>query len=246
VCPTNQDAFAAINSRQVWIVADGMGGHPSGDLAAQTAVQIVTQQAREHTEEPSGPLLSDLIEAANHAVHEKTRADPSLTGMGTTVVTMTISLEPAPVAHIAHLGDSRAYLLHAGTLKRLTRDHTVVERFVQRGLIDAEAAKTHPKRHVLTKGLGMGLEMTPDITSIALAGDDLIVLCSDGLTKMLEDGDIAAILRRAKGKPRRACDDLVEQALLRGGEDNVTVIVCAHTTSPKSGSLAIDKISPAM
>ena len=132
-----------------------------------------------------------------------------------------------PVAHIAHLGDSRAYLYRAGQLKQLTRDHTLVEKFVQRGLIDAATALTHPERHILTKGLGMGVNMKPELTSTPVTSHDLIMLCSDGLMKMLEDTAIASVLSRANGDPYRACHDLIEQALNRGGEDNVTVIVVA-------------------
>jgi protein phosphatase len=117
---------------------------------------------------------------------------------------------------------------------------------LERGLINDATARAYPDRHVLAKGLGMGLNMLPDLTSTPLTADDLLVLCSDGLTKMLEDRDIAAILAEAQQDPRRACHDLVEEALDRGGEDNVTVIVCAYTTPAKVGRLAIDKTLPAM
>ena len=132
-----------------------------------------------------------------------------------------------PVAHIAHLGDSRAYLYRAGQLTQLTRDHTLVQQLVQRGLIDEATALIHPERHVLTNGLGMGRDMQPELTSIPVTPQDLFVLCSDGLTKMLEDPAIAAILSRASDDPHRASHDLIEEALNRGGEDNVTVIVVA-------------------
>ncbi|HXH85614.1 MAG TPA: SpoIIE family protein phosphatase, partial [Nitrospira sp.] len=101
-------------------------------------------------------------------------------------------------------------------------------------------------RHILAKGLGMESDMEPDLTSVPLTNEDLLVLCSDGLTKMLDDADIASILTAADGNPSQACHELVELALSRGGEDNVTVIVCAHTTPTKAGRLAIDKTPPAM
>src|SRR5436853_18365 len=150
---------------------------------------------------------------------------PSSKGMGTTFVALAIAPASMPVAHIAHLGDSRAYLYRAGQLQQLTRDHTLVEKLVQRGLIDAATALTHPERHILTKGLGMGVDLKPELTSTPITPQDLIVLCSDGLTKMLEDAAIASVLSRARGDPNQACHDLIEQALNRGGEDNVTVIV---------------------
>ena len=207
-----------------------MSGHPAGDIAAQTAVAIATQRARERAawlrEHPSAAaeFVVDLVMSANRRIHDLMLEKPYLKGMGTTFVALAITSAPTPIAHIAHLGDSRDYLYRAGQLKQLTRDHTLVETFVQRGLIDAATALTHPERHILTKGLGMGVDMKPELTSMPVIPHDLIVLCSDGLTKMLEDAAIASVLSRADGDPNRACHDLIEQALGRGGEDNVTVI----------------------
>ena len=230
---SNQDALALLNDYGVWIVADGMSGHPAGDLAAQTAVAAATERARERAawlrehQNAGAEFVADLVTNANQRVHDVILAKPFLKGMGTTVVALVMTPASMPVAHIAHLGDSRAYLYRAGQLKRLTRDHTLVEKFVQRGLIDAATALTHPERHILTKGLGMGVDMKPELTSTPVTPQDLILLCSDGLTKMLEDAAIASVFSRANGDPHRACHDLIEQALSRGGEDNVTVIVIA-------------------
>jgi len=249
---SNQDDFAAINSCNFWILADGMGGHPAGDVAAHITIDVATEQVKElataltDRPETAAERLGKILIAANEAIHEKVRAEPSLKGMGTTVVALTITPTPTAVAHVAHLGDSRAYRFHAGALTQLTRDHTLVAMLLQRGLIDEATARAYPDRHILAKGLGMGLEMKPELTSTPLTNEDLLILCSDGLTKMLDDADIASVLARAAGNPRRACHDLIEQALSRGGEDNVTVIVCAHTTPTKAGSLAIDKTPPAM
>jgi serine/threonine protein phosphatase PrpC len=168
------------------------------------------------------------VTSANRRIHDLILAKPSLKGMGTTFVALAITPTSMPVAHIAHLGDSRAYLYRMGQLKQLTRDHTLVEKWVQRGQIDAATALTHPERHVLTKGLGMGVDMKPELTETPVTPHDLIMLCSDGLTKMLADSAIASVLSRANGDPHRACHDLIEQALSRGGEDNVTVIVVAY------------------
>ena len=248
----NQDVFAAINSCNFWIVADGMGGHPGGDVAAHLAVDAATQQAKalladkELAPETQQAHLTETVMAANRAIHDKIREEPVLKGMGTTVVAMTIAPASPSVAYIAHLGDSRAYRFHAGKLTQLTRDHTLVAVLLERGLINEATARAYPDRHVLAKGLGMGLEMTPELTSTLVTFDDVLVLCSDGLTKMLDDEAIASILARTHRNPRRACHELIEEALARGGEDNVTVIVCAYTTPAKVGSLAIDKTLPAM
>jgi protein phosphatase len=244
--------FAAINSCNFWIVADGMGGHPAGDVAAHLAVDAATQRAKALLAEADlapkeqETRLTETIVAGNRAIHERIREEPALKGMGTTIVAMTIAPTSPPVAYIAHLGDSRAYLFHAGRLTQLTRDHTLVAVLLERGLINDATARAYPDRHVLAKGLGMGLDMMPELTTTALTLDDVLVLCSDGLTKMLDDADIATILARTQRNPRRASHDLVEEALARGGEDNVTVIVCAYTTLAKAESLAIDKTLPAM
>jgi PPM family protein phosphatase len=249
---TNQDVFAAINSCNFWIVADGMGGHPAGDVAAHLAVDACTQRAKALLAAKDLPpdvreeSLSEIVIAANQAIHDKIREEPTLKGMGTTVVAMTITPASPSVAYIAHLGDSRAYRFHAGELTQLTRDHTLVAVLLERGLINEATARAYPDRHVLAKGLGMGMEMRPEVTSTPLSFDDTLLLCSDGLTKMLDDEAIASVLRRTQHNPRRACRELVEEALARGGEDNVTVVVCAYTTPAKLGSLAIDKTLPAM
>ncbi|NOT23930.1 MAG: serine/threonine-protein phosphatase [Nitrospiraceae bacterium] len=230
---SNQDAMAILNDCSVWIVADGMGGHPAGDVAAQTAVATATERARERAawlqEHPGAvdEFVVDLVTSANRRIHDLILAKPSLKGMGTTIVALALTPASMPVAHIAHLGDSRAYLYRAGELMQLTRDHTLVQKFVQRGLIDAATALVHPERHILTKGLGMDVDMKPERTSTLVTPSDLIMLCSDGLTKMLDDSAIASVLSGAQADPQRACHELVEQALTRGGEDNVTVIVVA-------------------
>jgi PPM family protein phosphatase len=238
---SNQDALALLNDCGVWIVADGMGGHPAGDVAAQTAVAVATQRARERAswldEHPdsAAEFVTDLVTSANLRIHDLMRMKSSLRGMGTTFVALAITLTPMPVATIAHLGDSRAYLYRTGQLTQLTRDHTLVQQLVQRGLIDEATALIHPERHVLIKGLGMGTDMQPELTSIPLTPQDLIVLCSDGLTKMLEDAAIASVLSNRNDDPHQACHALIHQALCRGGEDNVTVIVVACRPSAGTG-----------
>lgn len=242
VRPSNQDAYAVLNDHGVWFVADGMGGHAGGEIAAHTAVAVATAYTKEraalfHDHPDQAPnMLADAIMSANRAIHEKTHREPYLTGMGTTIVATAILPTPAPVAHVAHLGDSRAYLYREGSLTQLTRDHTLVERLVNRGLIDAETARTHPERHVLIKALGMGIGLKPELTSCSLCESDLVLLCTDGLNKMLDDPAIAAVLAECHGDPDRASRELITQALAKGGEDNVTVIVCASVTQTSSAT----------
>lgn len=230
---SNQDAMALLDDCGVWVVADGMSGHPAGDIAAQTAVAVATQRARERASwlhdhpDTASDFVTDLVTSANQRIHDLMLARPALKGMGTTFVALAMTPPPMPVAHIAHLGDSRAYLYRAGQLTQLTRDHTLVETLMQRGLIDAATALIHPERHMLTQGLGMGADMQPELTLTPMVPHDLLVLCSDGLTKMLENAVIASILSHSYDDPHRACHNLIEEALTRGGEDNVTVIVVA-------------------
>jgi len=242
----NQDAFVVLNDRMVWVVADGMGGHPAGDVAARMAVASVLQAAETSllpeplTIEDPCRLLSGWLIAANRDIYEQAQAQPRLTGMGTTIVAMAITRTPTPVVSIAHLGDSRAYLCRAGTLRQLTRDHTLMEKYLRSGLINEAQSKTHPERHVLTQALGIERHVTPTTTTISLQPEDRLLLCTDGLTKMLDDGEIAVRLSDAETDPSRLRDALIDHALDRGGEDNVTVIVCMPVDRPTAGHRAID------
>ena len=238
VRPSNQDAFAVLNDVGLWIVADGMGGHVGGDVASRSAVESITEQVRRHADTGSlsqtgqartETLLCQLIEAAHHTIRNNAFEHPHLSGMGTTVVLLGIPSGSIPRLSLAHVGDSRAYLLRAHTLIQLTQDHSLVEEHVRSGLLSPQDAATHPLRHVLTRALGIGETIEPDTSTRTLQPDDLILLCTDGLTKMLDDGQIADTLLHAGRSPEAACLALVEEANRRGGEDNVTVVVCAVT-----------------
>jgi PPM family protein phosphatase len=239
---SNQDSYGVLNDQGVWFVADGMGGHAGGDIAAQTAVSVAITQTKERAAllrdhpDQAPTILTDIIAQANQAIHDKVRQEPRLKGMGTTIIALAISPSPTPVAYMAHLGDSRAYLYRDGSLTQLTRDHTLVEQLVKHGLLNVESARTYPERHVLTKALGMGISVKPELTSCPLRPDDLVLLCTDGLNKMLDDPAIAAVLAECHGDPDRASYDLITQAVARGGEDNVTVIVCCPVTGALSST----------
>jgi len=231
---SNQDAFVTADHLGFWAVADGMGGHAGGEIASHTAIASVTARAELFADSLRGgqcapqDFLNDLLLHAQEAIVGRAHLEPRLKHMGTTIVSLLILPGPAPTAHIAHVGDSRAYLFRSGILAALTRDHTLIERYLERGILTEAAARTHPERHVLTRALGMPQALKPTFTAHPLHEDDLLILCSDGLTKMLDDQDIAALLSKANSDPIRACDLLLAAALDRGGEDNVTVIVIAH------------------
>jgi serine/threonine protein phosphatase PrpC len=233
----NQDAFTVIDQYGIWAVADGMGGHMGGDIAAQTAIRTVESQAASLSEAlrgghtPPTEVLMELIGRAHETILDRTRSQPKLKGMGTTIVLLAIVPAPDPVAYLAHVGDSRAYRLRSGSLSPLTRDHSLIEKYLERGILTPVTAKTHPERHVLTRALGIPASATPTSAAFPIQKDDLVLLCSDGLTKMLEDDHIQGIHAQGEPDPTHLCNRLVTAALDRGGEDNITVVVVAHRLS---------------
>ena len=231
---SNQDTFAVIDHTGMWAVADGMGGHAGGAIAAQTAISTVQAQAAFWQEQlrsgSASPIdvLTALINRAHEAILDRARSQPKLKGMGTTLVLLAVIPDQTSMAYVAHVGDSRAYRFRAGALTPLTKDHSLIEKYLERGILTPETAKTHPERHVLTRALGVSAAAAPTIAGCAMQEDDLVMLCSDGLTKMLEDQDIQRILCDGDLSPANACDRLIAAALDRGGDDNVTVVVVAY------------------
>ena len=214
------------------MVADGMGGRAGGDVASRIVVDYLTERlaqdlgsrVSESTQLDSrADLLRTLIHASNDAVRKEASRRPELTGMGTTLVALMILPRPRPTALIAHVGDSRAYCLRSGVLTQLTRDHSFVEESLRKGHLTEAEALNHPLRHMLTRAVGAEPEVETDITIHPLAADDTLLLCTDGLTKMLDDTIIGTILRQHS--PDQACRELVNAANTQGGEDNTTVIL---------------------
>ena len=214
----NEDSY--LLQAPVYAVADGMGGHTAGDVASATAVDVIADGLR--AEAPAGgAALADLVTRANEAIFEKARSDPALRGMGTTCTLLMID---GDVAHIAHVGDSRAYLLRDGSLRQLTEDHTLVERMVREGRLSAEEAVNHPQRSIITRALGVDARVQVDVLEERLSVGDRILLTSDGLTSMVDPAEIETVLREGED-PQSAAERLVEMANAAGGEDNVTVLV---------------------
>jgi serine/threonine protein phosphatase PrpC len=214
----NEDAY--LLEEPLFGIADGMGGHIAGDVASRTAVESITSGARRDAPAEPG-ALAELVRGANAAILERAQADSALRGMGTTC---TLLLLGDGTAHIAHVGDSRAYLLRDGELSRLTDDHTLVNRMVREGRLAPEQADHHPQRSILTRALGVDPSVEVDAFSIEIQEGDRIMLCSDGLSSMVSDSTIADVLG-AESDPQSAADSLVEQANDAGGEDNITVVV---------------------
>lgn len=220
---TNQDALYVDNEIGFWIVADGMGGHAAGDVASRLAVERLCALVKEARADPTGWLETALHEA-NRAVHEAARQNPAWRGMGTTVVAM-MMVAGQDTACIGHVGDSRAYHLHAGALRQVTCDHTVTEDAVRAGLLSDAEARQHPHRHILSRAVGPEPDVQPDIATCRLVPGDTILLCTDGLTKMLDDRRIAELLTAGGADHTIRCAALIGEANRRGGEDNTTVVL---------------------
>lgn len=213
----NEDSYAPENSGRsqgpvVLIVADGMGGAVGGEVASRLAVE--TAMNREGTP-------TERVQAANEQVVAAALENPQLAGMGTTMTL--IQLNPDGRGDLAHVGDSRAYLLRDGQMQMLTSDHTVVAEHVAAGRLTQEDALTHPQRSMLTRVLGISFELDVDESELSLAPGDRLLLCSDGLTNMIGDEEIAATLSSATAE--EAAWNLIEQANRAGGHDNITVMV---------------------
>ena len=196
------------------IVADGMGGAAGGEVASSTAIDAATATTLTPTER---------IAAANRAVHALSLAKRELAGMGTTMVVADI--EASGTAHFAHVGDSRAYLLRKGSMEQLTNDHTVVAEWLALGAIDEATAKTHPRRGMLTRSVGVAAEVAIDEFETQLQPGDRLLLCSDGLNGMVTDSLIGTLL--GAGSPEEAAWSLIEAANSAGGYDNITTLVVA-------------------
>jgi protein phosphatase len=210
----NEDSFLV--EPPLYAVADGMGGHRGGEVASHLALETVEALFKEG----QGDLV-DQVKEANRAVFARGSSDRSVSGMGTT---LTAALVDGDSVRLAHVGDSRAYLLRAGDLRMLTEDHTLVNRMVTSGEISRSEAEVHPHRSVLTRSIGTERDVDVDDSSVALIDGDRLLLCSDGLTAMVNEDQIKAILENVDD-PQEAADRLVRAANRAGGVDNITVVV---------------------
>jgi len=204
----------------VFVIADGMGGAQAGEVASKTSVEAFEGGL------PEGPperVLKETIEGANRTIHRLAREDANLTGMGTTTTAAILDPEAEEVA-IGHVGDSRAYRLRRGKLERLTRDHSLVEEMRRKGQLTEAQAEDHPQRSIITRALGPEPEVEVDLQTVPAQAGDIFLICSDGLTSMLDDEHIERLLARATSMPN-AVRALVDEANRAGGRDNISVVV---------------------
>jgi protein phosphatase len=217
------------------VVADGMGGMAAGEVASGLAIRTLLNLALATPDwvmMGGGPEIERLMQRmaeryrrVDAALREEAQADPNLSGMGTT---MTLACSLGADLILAHVGDSRAYLLRNGELHLLTRDHTLVRELIDRGVVHPEQAVQHPFRHVLTRALGAGRgEVEAEVQRVSLTNEDRILLCTDGLTDMVDSTTIGTVLR-SSASANDACETLVEMALQNGGKDNVTVALARY------------------
>lgn len=212
----NEDSFLV--KAPTFAVCDGMGGHAAGEVASSIAVKAIADHAPEHADEI---LLGAAVEAANAAVLDGAVTGKGKPGMGCTATCVLIEQNRMSVAHV---GDSRVYLLHSGNLVRITHDHSYVEELVDSGEITADEARVHPSRSIITRALGSDPDMYADHFTLDVATGDRVILCSDGLSSMVPDKAIEEIAVSTV-TPQAAADTLVSAALTAGGHDNVTVVV---------------------
>lgn len=231
----NEDAFLVANEAGLFLVADGMGGHAAGEIASRIAVDSISEFIL-HTKEDDGTWphaydehfrrstnrLMAAVRLANTRVLEAMRKDARLRGMGTTVVAC---MADDVTMSIAHVGDSRAYLVRDGQISRITNDHSWVFEQVQAGMLTEAEAEKHPLRNVITRALGGALQVTPDASEIEARSGDVFLLCSDGLTGMVPESEIQRIISATNGDLENACRQLIDAANERGGLDNVTAVL---------------------
>lgn len=222
----NQDSMFATEEAvgplpNLFVVADGMGGHNAGEYASAQAVRLMTQYICAHESEQPAAVLERGIEEANARLYREASEDASKSGMGTTVVAATVMEGHLLVANV---GDSRLYVVKSGRLRQMTRDHSVVEEMVRMGKITEEEALHHPKKRMITRAVGAEEDVRVDLFDFPTDGVEEILLCTDGLTNMVTDKEIEEILLSGQDA-RRQAEHLVAAANQGGGRDNITVIV---------------------
>ena len=215
----NEDAAWFDEELAIFAVADGMGGHLAGEVASAMAIESVKKIARCGMR-PGITALREMAAKAHDAIFAHAEKNPQCAGMGTT---LSVLWRCKGYAYIAHVGDSRIYRLRAGELQQITQDHSLVEELVRARVITREQARTHPRRNVITRALGTHGENQPDVLAADMMPGDLWLLCSDGLTGMVEDEIICRVLNEQPLE--KAADTLIDLALKAGGRDNVTLVL---------------------
>ncbi len=226
---TNQDAYhiGSFSPDAFWsVVCDGMGGANGGNVASLVAVGAISANM-DRNYDPNKPnssihnLITTAVINANALVYQKSKQSPDLAGMGTTVVLTVIKDD---MAYIAHVGDSRAYHINENTIRQITKDHTMVQYLIENGEITVEEAKDHPKKHLITRAVGVEETVSVDYNEFEIQKGDKVLVCSDGLSNLVNEDEILSVVSE-HASLSDAVDTLISLANERGGNDNVTVVI---------------------
>ena len=223
----NQDAccYMQVNEDTAWgVVCDGMGGAKAGDIASRIGVEAFKAHMLRHFEEKTlthAEALSVAVEEGNDIIFHCAASDKECAGMGTTLVGLIIE---GSAVQVINIGDSRAYLIGEDFIKRITRDHSVVETLVEKGSLTAEQARIHPQKNLITRALGTSRSAEADVYELQMQDGQWLLLCSDGLINEMPDTEIYQVVRQGE-TPEAVCDHLLDIALARDASDNVTVIL---------------------
>ena len=205
----------------LFLVADGMGGHNAGDYASRLAVETIVERSSRYLETNPLRVLDEAVQSANGLVRKRAQETPELQGMGTTVVAAVID---GRELYVANVGDSRLYIVNSGEIRQITKDHSWVEEMVRRGGIGKAEARNHPDKNIITRAVGAEETVRIDFFQVLLQEGDVILMCTDGLTNMLEDEEIRMTLDGARDIVEKA-QGLVRAANERGGRDNISVVL---------------------
>lgn len=205
----------------LFIVADGMGGHNAGDYASRFCVEVFTEQIKKNQKKTPIGMIEEALKYTNNLLLEEARVNDSLQGMGTTFVVATII---DSVMYVANIGDSRLYVI-GDSMKQITEDHSLVEEMVKNGELDRKDMRFHPNKNIITRALGANANVVPDYFEINLKADDTVLICSDGLTNMVDDHEIMNIIKQYPEDLEKAAKTLVERANANGGKDNISIII---------------------
>jgi len=222
----NEDKYLADKNRGLFIVADGMGGHEAGEIASGLTIKTLDELLTEdEILQKGGEGLRQAIKSANTIIYNEAKINSRCTGMGTTV---TAAMFTDIHLYIAHIGDSRAYLIRDESIKLLTKDHSLVGELVRQGELTEKEAINHPHRNVLTRALGTEPEVEIDLMEVNTKPGDLLLLCTDGLYNLVQDDEILQAVLNNGDDLKKTVDQLVKLSLNRGGLDNITVVLVSY------------------
>ena len=224
---TNQDYMYTSETSvgrlpDLFLVADGMGGHAAGDYASRFTVEKIVEYVTESEESEPVTVLGEAVRYANEHLLAEANADASKAGMGTTIVAAVVVGDKL---YTANVGDSRLYVINQERITQITRDHSLVEEMVQSGKLQKEEMRTHPNKNIITRALGTNPEVKADCFEIEVEEGDVLLLCSDGLSNMMEDKTIEAIIKKNPEDMEQAARQLVDEANKAGGKDNISVVL---------------------